>query len=378
MRLTQPRKRLALVAALVCLLVLAAVGYQFARKTAARRLAAEAEQALERRDFATASSQFQMYLEIYPDDLPVRLQAARTARRQGGFPDMVRHLRLYEERHGRSDESALEMQLARLQDGDLQEADSLLSSCLAHPEAPDSPFMLEAIIEGTLKVLAPEVRSDLTPPANAVQKTLKETARTHQAVELWLCLRPGTADQVQGLVWRGRASEAANDHAQAVADLHRALEIDPEHFQARLSLAFFIAQQNPKEAAVHLERLHRHNPGNQQVCFYLASTRRNLGEFEEARRLLEEMLASEPNQPSALAELGELDMDTDYIESAERLLRRAQALNPDEPGFNFSLSRALNRAGKTSEARYYEERFEQLQTARKRKKNEGVRPSPGP
>ncbi len=360
MRLTQPRKRLALVAALVCLLALAAVGYQFARRASARRHAEEAEQALERRDFAAASSQFQMYLEICPDDLLVRLQAARTARRQGAFPDVVRHLRLYEERHGRSDESALEMQLARLQDGDLKDADALLSSCLAHPEAPDTPFILEAIIEGTLKVLAPEHTFELTRPANAVRKVLKETTRTHQAVELWLRLRPGKADQVQGLVWSGRASEAANDHDQAVADLQRALEIDPEHFQARLSLAFFIAQQNPKESADHLERLHRRDPGNQPLCYYLASTLRDLGEVEEARRLLEEMLASDPNQPSALAELGELDLDTDRIESAERLLRRALELRPDEPKFNLSLSRALNRVGKTSEARYYEERSEQL------------------
>ncbi len=305
-----------------------------------------------------------MSLEIYPDDLPVHLQAARTARRLGAFSDMLRHLRLYEERHGGSDESALEMQLARLQDGDLKDADPLLSACLAHPEVPHTPFILEAIIEGTLKVLAPEQHFETSRPANA---GLKETARTFQAVELWLRLRPGKADQVQALVWRGRASEAASDHAQAVADLQRALEIDPEHFQARLSLAFFIAQQNPKEAAVHLERLRRRDPGNKSLSFYLASVLRNLGEVEEARRLLEEMLASDPNQPSALAELGELDMDTDHIESAERLLRKAQGLAPDDPGINLGLSRALNRAGKTSEARSYEERFEQLHAAKKRR-----------
>ncbi len=259
------------------------------------------------------------------------------------------------------------MQLARLQDGDLKDADELLSSCLAHPEAPDTPFILEAIIEGIAQGAAPEQHFDLTRPADA---RLKEIAQTHQAVELWLRLRPGKADQVQGMVWRGCASEAASDHAQAVADLHRALEIDPEHFQARLSLAFFMLQQNPKEAAIHLERLHRRDPGNQSLSFYLASVLRNLGEVDEARRLLEEMLASDPNQPSALAELGELDMDADHIESAERLLRRAQGLAPDDPGINLSLSRALNRAGKTSEARYYEERFEQLHAARKRKENE--------
>ncbi len=147
---------------------------------------------------------------------------------------------LYEERHGRSDESALEMQLARLQDGDLNDADPLLSACLAHPGAGHRSFLKRS--SSTLKVLAPEQHFESSRPANA---GLKETTRTHQAVELWLRLRPGKADQVQGVVWHGRASEAASDHAQALADLQRALEIDPEHFQARLSLAFFMLRQTP-------------------------------------------------------------------------------------------------------------------------------------
>jgi tetratricopeptide (TPR) repeat protein len=322
-----------------------------------------AEQALERRDFAQASLHLQKCLEVWPNERLVRLLAAQTARRQGQFDEALHQLRLCARHNDSDDALILEHRLLRVQKGDLKEVDLLLSFCDEHPETPDTPLILEAVIEGTLKGMPAPFSTNRTLDKGEAAPRVK---RTHRAVNLWLQLRPNPADQVQGLVWRSWTSALANDHLSAVADLRKALEIDPDHLVARLRLVHAVAQKAPQEALAHLEILSRRHPDKYQVTIQLATLYRGLGQLEEARQLLDEVLASHPKDVSALIERALLALDLDQLDEAESQLRLALSLAPNEPEVHLALSRCLRLRGREAEAKVFQEQFQRLEDEAKR------------
>src|SRR5438876_701000 len=108
-----------------------------------------------------------------------------------------------------------ELKLLRLQRGELSVADPLVPQALDGPGGPDDAFVLEAYLIGALTALAPPPEFGRAfvggPPP-------PEAARLLRAADRWLRLRDGKADQVQGLVWRGRVRALAGDYPDAVAD----------------------------------------------------------------------------------------------------------------------------------------------------------------
>jgi predicted Zn-dependent protease len=356
------RRTIALI--LVLLLVVGLAGHRLLRHFQVRHHHRAAESAVERRDFRQASLHLNKCLEAWPDDLAVRLLAAQTARRQGDYDQALQHLRVYEQNNGSQDTLKLEHQLIRMQRGDLEEG-AILASWLDHPEAPETPSVLEALIEGSLTVLAPASAQGATFGFDT-DKGAPYLARARKAVALWLRLRPGQADQVQGLVWRGRLHHVGNDHPKALADLRQALASSPDHFGARLYLAIAVVQEVPGEAASHLEMLRQREPKHKHVRFVLANARRLLGELEEARELFDELLADYPDEVTFVLERGLVDLDAGRPKAAERWLRRALALAPNEPEVNLALSRCLRGLAQPEEASRYQARFQELEAARKR------------
>src|SRR5262249_56741580 len=88
----------------------------------------------------------------------------------------------------------------RLRDAQLgkrAEADQLqlLAQCVNHPQAPDPPLILEALLEGTLAVLTPQYRLDAATDPPARGPILE---RLNQEVALWLQCCPGRADPAPG------------------------------------------------------------------------------------------------------------------------------------------------------------------------------------
>ncbi len=187
-----------------------------------------------------------------------------------------------------------------------------------------------------------------------------------QAADRWLRLREGKADQVQGLVWRGRARALAGDYPNGVADYRKALELDPGHFEARKFLAFAVAEEAPEEMIAHLLILRERRPEDKHVSFALANAYHSLGRLREARRVLEETPDAGPHQFAFLVERGGVALDEGQLAESEDLLRQALALAPNEPSVRQALSRCLLSAGKTAEANEHQREFERLQ-ARRRK-----------
>jgi tetratricopeptide (TPR) repeat protein len=333
-----------------------------------------AERLLERRDFRQASIHLEKCLAVRPDNFQARLLAARTARRLGNFDEAQRHLDIFKKKKGPKEMVSWEYKLLKAQQGNLEDTEGWLAFCAGQPENPEMPLVLEAFIEGSLKALEPAFEKGETAEGGSAALHL---AQAQRAIGLWLQHRLSRADQIQGLVWRSRSHSFANDYPKSMEDVREALRLDPDHFQARLQLALSVAQETPSKAAAHLEILRQQEPENNRVRFALASIRRELGQLSEARQILDEMLAANPDHLSALIERGKVALGEDQPREAEAPLRKALALAraaqmPNVPEIMETLSGCLRRAGKEAEAKQYHDRFRELDAERKRQQDEAV------
>jgi tetratricopeptide (TPR) repeat protein len=328
-----------------------------------------AEAAINRRDFAAARAALKECLVLWPTNGSLRLLAAQTARRDGDTAEALYQLRARTDTKGGDEARALEVKLIRVQAGEMREADCLLQSCFDEPKAAQTPLVLEAVIEGSLRALFPAfAAAGMVEPKAAAP----EIARLRRGVDLWLACRPARADQVQGLVWRGRLHGYASEYASAVADLRSALEQDPNHFAARWYLAFLVIRVAPEEAVTHLQALWQRHLHDDQVGLPLAGLCRSLGKLEEARQLLDEILASQPQNVAALIERGQVCLDTQQVADAELYLRRAEDLAPNNPALNLALCRCMQLSGRPDDAKLYRARFEAIDAERQRQQDRSI------
>jgi predicted Zn-dependent protease len=334
-----------------------------------------AQSALERRDFDEARRRLQQYLSAWPSEPNARLLAAQTARRRGDIDEAVEHLRAYAEADAR-DRSALDLEydLVRLQTGDLKDAKTYLTRCFDDPTLPETPLVLEAVVRGKIKMLQAAYKEGINLRSGGGKQ---ELTATQDAVELWLRRRPQQADQVQGLVWRSRLHTIGGCHDDAVADLRRVLELDPDHFEGRWLLAMIVRDESPEETARHLQVLAARRPENFEVRFTLANVRRNLAQLDKARDILDELLASRPQDVSYLIERGEVALEQEQPEQAEQFFRLAFQFDPNDARLSYSLSLALRRLGKDDEATVLRDRAHWLETEKNRQQ-EQVPPLPAP
>src|SRR5262249_40056067 len=147
----------------------------------------------------------------------------------------------------------------------------------------------------------------------------------------------------------------------------------PNHFEARLYLALALSQESLGEAAEHLKLLHKRDPANDQVRLPLAVWCRTLGQWEEAKQLLDEILKDEPDWAPVLVERGLLALDMQEVEAAEHFLRQAHQIAPESPEANLALAGCLRQKGKAEEAEQCLNKYRQLE-AEFRRKTEGTSP----
>jgi tetratricopeptide (TPR) repeat protein len=346
------RRRFKLVAALVLLAAAVGVGAYLLLAPDADLAAAAAAAA--RRDFRGAAGHLDRYLLRRPGDPGARLLAARAARRGGDFEAAAAHLRVLAQRPGGTDPAlVLENRLLSAQKGSVVEINSLMA---AHAGGADAAFVAEAAAVGVLRALDPNPGPRLTPEADAAP--LLATGR--RAAELWLGLRPGREDRAAGLVWRGRMRYLGGDQPGALADLREALELDPRSLDARFHLALVVAHSSPQEAVAHLAVLRDRRPDDPRVRFGAATTYRALGRLDEAAKILDEMLADNPDDVQALTERGNVAVDAGRAAEAEALLLRARKLAPKDRQVPLALSRCMRAAGRPDKVKEYLDLFRQL------------------
>jgi predicted Zn-dependent protease len=286
-----------------------------------------AERALERKDFPAAHDYLTRCLAIRPQSADVHFLAGRAARRTLNYEEANRHLREYEQWGGTPELLQLERALAAAQRGNLDRVEAPLLFLVQQDHA-DAALILEALSRGYLA----SFRLD----------------DADNSLRLWLERRP---DDVQALLWHGEVQERRLRKEEALAAYRRAVELSPGQDDARLHFAELLLRvRQPEEAANHLNILCQRQPQNTTVLLDLASCRRLEGEAEQARMLLDQALALDPDNPGLLGERGRLDLENGRASEAEPWLRRAVTLAPYDRETVYCLSRCFQQCGKAAEA----------------------------
>jgi predicted Zn-dependent protease len=299
---------------------------------------------LERYHNAQAVRHLQACLRTWPDSPEVLLLAARAARRAKAHDEADRCLDKYQRARGLDDAVALErLLLAAERGGDEQ----TMALCRRYVDEghPDTPLILEAVTRGFLR-----------------QYRLRDA---RLCLDTWLGLQP---DNPQALCLMGQFHlDYERDRSAALAKYRRAVEVDPDHEEARLGLAVALVEaKNYAEAAENLEELRRRQPDNLRALVAIAECRDGLGDSAGAVRQVDEVLARAPDYTAALAFRGRYALLRGQYAPAETWLSQAVAGNPRDHNARYNLILVLHRLGKEEEAREHEKRLKQMEVDVKR------------
>lgn len=326
--------------AAMLLIPIGLVAWQVGRYLQADGQRRAARRAIDARAFAAARRHLDACQRAWPGDSSTLLLASETARRDGDLDAARRHLQAAQEAGAVAAAVDLERRLLRFQRGELDEAERYLRYAREHPDTPQTPLILEAIITGALAVL------DL-PLAG-------------RALEPWLRQRNGEADRVQGLLWQGDLAVRGGAYETALLHYRQAAALAPDLPAVRLRLAEILVRYAPREAVGLLEPLLADRPADRAVRLLLARARRALGDLDEAQRLLEALLTDDAADPGVQVERGQVALDLNRPAEAEPFLRRAEQLAPARRDVPLALARCLQMAGRDDEARLYRARVARL------------------
>jgi predicted Zn-dependent protease len=331
--LRSPR-RAAAAAAVLALLGLG--GYVGGRQLWAWQHYQAAVAALDRYAYAEAKKHLAVCREVWPNGPGTHLLAARAARGEGALQEAVELLRRCRDLGGPPEAVELEHLLVRGQRRD----PSALAELRARTAASDpaTPEMLEVLVQFYVDTF--------------------QLGEALAALDRLLELRPGN---VKALLGRGWVHERLFDFAAAAAEYRAAVRLEPGNDKARERLAEMLVITGPPPAALaEYEWLEWRQGPTTAVLLGKARCRRQLGQLEEARELLDQLLAREPGHAEALAERGKVALDLDHLDEAIRWLTRATRADPYSREVHYNLYQCLERAGRAKEAAGHLSRYRAL------------------
>ncbi len=231
----------------------------------------------------------------------------------------------------------LEWSLLHVAGGDLEKAEESLKE-KARRDAALVPLVLEALIEGYLR-----------------------KARVGEAIHCaneWLTREP---NNVLALYLRGKISRQLGSSVKASADFRRVIELDPDHLKARRRLVVSLVDIGRyDEALQHLEYLQRRQPPDLELRVRRAVCLHRLGHSREARTLLDSVLAEHPDNGLALLTRGQIAQLLGQLPEAEKWLREAVRVMPQDYKTHWSLCQCLRQRGKTEDADEEQKRTDTL------------------
>jgi predicted Zn-dependent protease len=287
----------------------------------------EARKALEARDFTKARDHLNSWLEIRPNNASAHFLAAQAARRDSDLDSAEQHLLACQRLDDILDDVTLEWALLLAQQGKLTEVEEYLR----------------------------RRASELGPAASPILEVLSwEYLKQHRLVDAtqylnaWLVQEPNNDD---AWVRKGWIAEHLFDHSGAIEAYSKALEISPLRTNVRLRIGEIFLQRNkPGEALGYLQGVHEQRPDDPDVVVALARCERQLGNLEEAEKLLDDLLATHPHHSLALSERGMVFLAANKPIQAEELLRRAMQYGPRDRVVLFNLYQCLEKIDKKEEA----------------------------
>ncbi len=298
-----------------------------------------AREAEHKREFVSAREHIDEYLRLRPRDAEAHLLAARIARRAGDYPRAEEHLTRCAALAGSSKALALERVLLRAQQGDMPPNLEAQFRIWVDEGHPDSVLILEVVSQQFMRTYR------LSDAADALDR--------------WLQLAP---DDVWAHWRRGWVFERLNRFDEAMSDYECAVAAAPdlEGPRLRLANALLNGKNNPGEALKHFERMYDHGQRDPAVLMGLAQCRWELGDEDQARKLLDGLLASHPDDPALLTELGRMALQMGRTEEAEARLEEAVRLDPISHAAHWALYECLEKQGRKAEAEEHHARADQI------------------
>ncbi len=246
--------------------------------------------------------------------------------------------------------------------GDLPSAEYFLNRCLqqngAATEALQLEFLLLRVQTGEVDTVFPALLAAVDgghPESQLILNTLTlayiHNLRFKPAFACLSKLIEINPNLPKAHYTRGLCLERLGNHKAARDDYHRALELDPEMFQARLRVAeMLLDDHQAPEALPHLERLHRQSPDRPEVMARLGACRLLEGRTQEARALMEKAVLQMPTDPPLLVNLANLEIQDGNGAAAEKWLRKILETDATDNEALYSLVTALKLQNRIDEA----------------------------
>jgi tetratricopeptide (TPR) repeat protein len=124
----------------------------------------------------------------------------------------------------------------------------------------------------------------------------------------------------------------------AIADLNKAIEIDPEYFIAHGHLGeIAYKKQEWEQVILHYSNALAHNSSSITYLSYVALANFNLKKYEEAKMFCESVLKLVPEQEWAMSLMSNIFIDCKMYDDALKWTLRLVELYPDTPRFYLNL-----------------------------------------
>jgi predicted Zn-dependent protease len=294
------------------------------------------QSALDHYHFTEARNHLAISLHTWPNSWRVLLLAARAARLDGDFEQAHQYLQHCQHAQPSNPAVLLEWSLLRASVGELAAVEEYLRDQL-NWRSYQTPLIQEALLMGYIRTY--------------------RIAQALATVEEWLEHQP---EDTQALFLQGCIWQQSHRPQMALRSYRRAWELDPQRDDVRWRLAQCLVELNLADEAVsHLEYLHRRDPNKEEITVELAGARFKQGQVSEAQQLLDAVLAEHPDNEAALRERGRIALAAEDAAEAEKWLRQAARLGPNNPQILRLLSDALLHQGNQDEARALQDRLKQ-------------------
>jgi len=321
----------------------------------------DAVAAQQRGDDAKAIRLYQELVKLHPESVEVRANLGAVLARQSRFDEAIEQYRAALERDQANPALRFNLALAYYKKGALAEAAkeltvvqsadpgnvrvaTLLGDChlrlgrpaqavaLLMPLEPNHPDDLAlawtlgaALIQSGRKAEGLErvekvarrgnsAEAYLLAGQTALKLTYFERARDLAAAAVRLNPKlPGA------LTLQGSALQDVGDSPGAIAALKKAIEVDPNDFEAHLNLGAILLKERDLEGARrYLERARQLNPGSNLARYEMARLKRTEGNLEAAVKDFEKVVQDDPDWPQPHIELSALYFRLNRQEDGEK------------------------------------------------------------
>jgi tetratricopeptide (TPR) repeat protein len=287
-------------------------------------------------------------VEQHPDSAEAEFLLAVAARRSGQLDEMDGHLKRAAQLGWDAEEIDRQVSLTYFQVGDFRRA---------------GPDMLQRLQQGGNDDEAEETYE-------AMARGYMSTMLLKQAafiLESWLSWRPKS---VPARLMLADVAALGGDTDGEINCYREAVRSDPSNVEARRCLAHgLILSHELEESHELLVGCLREEPRNATVLVNMAEWHQRSGHVEEAKKIVAQVLALQPDnrqRAAALGILGQIALaEKDYAEAA-RVLKEAVDADPAAFANVYALSQALSHAGQSEEAKVYLARWQRCQDAEKK------------